>query len=84
MHLLIILYLGVQAPKELSRRHGIKIAPVVNCSIDECSLAVGKAVEYDGIMSASCMNSAVVIFLDSIEKVNSVVQNGVVYRTNSL
>ncbi len=31
-------------------------------------------------MSASRMNSAVVIFLDTIEKVNSVVQSGVVIQ----
>lgn len=64
----------------LSRRHGIKLAPVVNCSVEDCSLAVGKAVGFDSIISASRMNSAVVIFLDTIEKVNSVVQSGVVIQ----
>ncbi len=66
--------------EQLSRRHGIKLAPVVNCSVEDCSLAVGKAVGFDSIMSASRMNSAVVIFLDTIEKVNSVVQSGVVIQ----
>lgn len=64
----------------ISRRHGIKIVPVMNCSVEECSLAVGKAVGYESIMSASRMSSAVVIFLDSIEKVTSVVQSGVVIK----
>lgn len=64
----------------LSRRHGIKIATAMNCSVEECSLAVGNVVSHDSIMSASRMNSAVVIFLDSIEKVNSVVQNGIVVQ----
>ncbi len=66
--------------EQLSRRHGIKLAPVVNCSVEDCSLAVGKAVGFDSIMSAERMNSAVVIFLDTIEKVNSVVQSGVVIQ----
>ncbi len=35
---------GNAAFERLSRRHGIKIAPVMNCSVEECSLAVGKAV----------------------------------------
>ncbi len=65
--------------EQLSRRHGIKLAPVVNCSVEDCSLAVGKAVGFDS-MSASRMNSAVVIFLDTIEKVNSVVQSGVIIQ----
>lgn len=66
--------------ESISRRHGIKIVPLMNCSVEECSLAVGKAVGYESIMSASRMSSAVVIFLDSIEKVTSVVQSGVVIK----
>lgn len=66
--------------ERLSRRHGIKIAPVMNCSVEDCSLAVGEIVGHDSIMSASRMNSAVVIFLDNIEKVNRVVENGVIIQ----
>lgn len=66
--------------EQLSRRHGIKLAPVMNCSVEDCSLAVGEVVGFDSIMSASRMNSAVVIFLDTIEKVNRVVQSGVVIQ----
>jgi len=44
---------------ELSGSHGIKIAPAMKCSVEECS--------HDSIMSASRMNSAVVIFLDNPE-----------------
>lgn len=69
------------APFErLSRRHGIKIVPEMACSVEECSLAVGETVGYESILSASRMNSAVVIFLDTIEKVNKVVQSGVVIK----
>ncbi len=66
--------------EQLSRRHGIKIAPVMRCSVEECSLAVGKVAGYDSILSASRMNSAFVIFLNSIEKVNNVVQSGIVIQ----
>lgn len=71
---------GNAAFERLSRRHGIKIVPEMNCSVEECSLAVGEAVGYESILSASRMNSAVVIFLDAIEKVNSVVQSGVIIK----
>lgn len=64
----------------LSRRHGIKLAPVNNVSVEQCVLAVGEVVGCDSILSASRMNSAVVVFLDTIEKVNSVVQNAVVIQ----
>lgn len=69
-----------QSFDQLSRRHGIKVVPAFNCSVEDCALAVGKAVGYDSIVSASRMNGAVVIFLDVIEKVNSVVQSGVVIQ----
>jgi len=66
--------------EQLSRRHGIKLAPVMNCCVEDCSLSVSSAVGFDSIISASRMNSAVVIFLDTIEKVNNVVQSGVVFQ----
>ena len=65
---------------QLSRRHGIRIAPGARRSVEECSLAVGEVVGYGSIVSASRMNSAVVVFLDSIEKANTMVQNGVVIQ----
>lgn len=54
--------------------------PAFNCLTEDCALAVGKAVGYDCIVCASRMNSALVLFLDAIEKVNSVVQGGVVIQ----
>ncbi len=71
---------GNAAFEHLTWRHGIKIAPVMNCSVEECSLAVGKAVGYESILSASRMNGAFVVFLNAIEKVNSEVQSGVVIK----
>ncbi|KAI3367093.1 hypothetical protein L3Q82_008127 [Scortum barcoo] len=49
-------------------------------SVEECSLAVGELVWYSSVKSASRMNSAVVIFLDSVDKVNRVVESGVVIQ----
>ena len=65
---------------QLSRRHGIRIAPGARRSVEECSLAVGEVVGYGSIVSASRMNGAVVVFLDSIEKATTMVQNGVLIR----
>lgn len=66
--------------ERLTRRDAIKMVPMVSCSVEECGLAVGQVVGYDSVKSASRMNSAVVIFLDSVEKVNQVVQSGVVIQ----
>ena len=61
----------------LTRKHGIKIATAFPCSVEECSLAVGRVVGNSSVKSAARMNNAVVIFLDSVEKVNTVVANGI-------
>ncbi|KAL7890944.1 hypothetical protein AOLI_G00004200 [Acnodon oligacanthus] len=66
--------------EKLSRRHGIKIAPEVSCSVEECALAVGEIVGYNSVVSASRMSGAVVVFLDEVEKVKSMVQNGAVVQ----
>jgi hypothetical protein len=70
---------GVEFEKP-SPRHGVKSPPATDCSEEECSLAVGAIIGCDSIKSASWMNSAVVIFFDSIEKVNTIVESGVVLR----
>ena len=62
---------------KLTRRHGIKIASAFPCSVEECSLAVGGLVGHSSVKSAARMNNAVVIFLDSVEKVNMVVATGI-------
>lgn len=56
----------------LSQRHGIKIP------VEEFGLAVGEVVGYESIKAASRMIHAVVMFVDSVDKVNSVVEKGVV------
>lgn len=63
---------------KLTRRNGIKVIPAERCSIEECSIAVAKVVGYKSILSASRMNSAIVLFLDDVNKVNEIVANGIV------
>lgn len=46
-----------------------------SCSVEECSLAVSKTVGHESIKSASRMNNGIVIFLDSMDKVNRLVEN---------
>lgn len=61
---------------DLTRRHGVKVESKIN--VEQVCLAVGEIVGHDYIVSASRMNSAIVIFFKSIEKANEVVQSGVV------
>lgn len=64
--------------EQLTRQHGIKVPVGVECSVEECVLVVGEVVGHSSIRSASRMNGAVVLFLDKVEKVNTIVENGVV------
>lgn len=64
--------------EQLTRQHGIKVPVGAECSVEECVLAVGEVVGHSSIRSASRMNGAVVLFLDKVEKVNMIVENGVV------
>lgn len=66
--------------EQLTRWHGIKVPVGVDCSIEECSLAVGEVVGHSCIKSASRMNSVIVLFLETIEKVNEVVEQGIVIK----
>ncbi|KAI3360756.1 hypothetical protein L3Q82_012994 [Scortum barcoo] len=66
--------------EKLTRRHAVRLVPAVSCSVEEVSLAVGEVVGYGSVKSASRMNGAVVIFLDSPEKVSDVVVSGVVIQ----
>ncbi len=67
---------GAQVLSSLTRRHGVKVASTV--SVESCCLAVGEVVGHENIMSASRMNSAIVIFFNTIEKANEVVQRGII------
>lgn len=79
----LLLLAGMAVPSaaafdKLSRRHGIKVLADTQCSVEHCSLAMADVVGCESIISASRMNGAVVLFLDNIDKVNSVVANGIV------
>lgn len=64
--------------EQLTRQHGVKVPVGVECSVEECVLAVGELVGHNSVRSASRMNGAVVLFLDKVEKVNVIVENGIV------
>ncbi|XDV12564.1 hypothetical protein PO909_001202 [Leuciscus waleckii] len=66
----------VQGLCSLTRRNAAKVASAV--SIEDCCLAVGEVVGHSGIISASRMNNALVVFLDNVEKANELVERGIV------
>ncbi len=59
----------------LTQRHAIKVASAA--SVEQCCLAIGEVVGLESILSASRVNGAAVIFLDSVDKANVVVEHGV-------
>lgn len=63
---------------QLTGKHGIKVAAGFTCSVEEIGLVVGEVVEHSSIKSAARMNSAVVIFVDQVEKANSVIEKGII------
>ncbi len=67
---------GSEVFESLTRRHGVKVASAV--SIAECCLAAGEVVGFDSVLSAARMNSAIVIFLSTVEKANELVERGLV------
>ncbi len=64
----------------LTRRHAFKLCPTIDCSVEDCALAVGAIVGYDSIKSAARMKNGVVIFVDSFDKVATIVEQGVVIK----
>ncbi|KAI3369590.1 hypothetical protein L3Q82_024474, partial [Scortum barcoo] len=58
--------------EKLTRRHAVKVLPQAGCSVEEVGSAVGEVVVGWGLRASSRssrMNSAVVIFLDEVVKV---------------
>ena len=64
--------------EKLTCRHAVKVLPRDGCSVEEVGYAVGEVVGFDSVKSVSCMNSAVVIFLDEVHKVERVVETGII------
>lgn len=71
---------GVSGLEKPTRCHAVKLSPGAGVSVEECSLAVGAIVGYGSVKSASCMNSTVLIFVDSIEKAHQLIESGVVIQ----
>ncbi|XP_029019281.2 uncharacterized protein LOC114862777 [Betta splendens] len=69
---------------ELTRKHGLRIAAASRFSVDECAVAVAAVVGPLSLKSAARMNGAVVIFLDSVDKVHKVIENGIVINGDSI
>ncbi|KAK3519642.1 hypothetical protein QTP86_017627 [Hemibagrus guttatus] len=51
---------------------------------EECGLAVSNVVGHENIVSASRMNSAIVVFLNDVEKVRKLTQNGIVVNNEMI
>ncbi|KAK3539536.1 hypothetical protein QTP70_010072 [Hemibagrus guttatus] len=68
--------------ERLTRRHGVRI--VCAASVEDCCLAVGNVVGHENIVSASRMNSAIVVFLNDVEKVRKLTQNGIVVNNEMI
>ncbi|XP_069044503.1 uncharacterized protein [Lepisosteus oculatus] len=64
--------------EKLTRRHGVKISPAEFCPLERCVLAVGEVVGCRNIRSASRMSGGIVIFLQSTDLANTLVEKGVV------
>lgn len=60
----------------LTARHGCKCLSDETVSVEDCLIAVGRAVGAQNILSASRMNRAVVIFLRETSMVNDLVEHG--------
>lgn len=61
----------------------LSVIPTVNSWVEEAASAVGGAAGCDGVKSASCMNGAILICLDSTSKVNDVVERDIVIHDGS-
>ncbi|KAK3522674.1 hypothetical protein QTP86_029160 [Hemibagrus guttatus] len=68
--------------ERLTRRHGVRV--VCAASVEECCLAVGNVVGHENIVSASRMNSAIVVFLNDVDKVRKLTQNGIVINNEMI
>ncbi|KAI3353957.1 hypothetical protein L3Q82_018450 [Scortum barcoo] len=61
----------------LTRRRGVKVNAGFPCSMEEVGLAVGEVVGHGSVKLAARMNSAVVLFLDQVEKANRIIETGI-------
>ncbi len=67
---------GSQGLNTLTRHHAVKVASAV--SVEDCCLYIEEAVGHESILSTLKMNNAAVIFLNTVEKANELVERGIV------
>ncbi|KAK3531523.1 hypothetical protein QTP70_024911, partial [Hemibagrus guttatus] len=67
---------GTRVYDTLTRCHGVRV--VTGASVEECSLAAGEVVGHANVMVASRMNSAVVLFLNTVERAPKLAVKGIV------
>lgn len=60
----------------LSLHNGFRCMPEASATIEDVLLAVCEQIEHENILSASRMNKAVVVFLQTETLVNKVNENG--------
>ncbi|KAK3572271.1 hypothetical protein QTP86_029688 [Hemibagrus guttatus] len=78
------------APRSLRSTSTARLVPpslrvkVCAASVEDCCLAVGNVVGHENIVSASRMNSAIVVFLNDVEKVRKLTQNGIVVNNETI
>lgn len=61
----------------MTRHHAVKLSPTVQHSVKEAALALG---DIESLKSASRVNGAIVIFVDTMAKVSELVDKGVVIQ----
>ncbi|TWW56217.1 hypothetical protein D4764_08G0002040 [Takifugu flavidus] len=61
----------------LSRRHGVKVGAGSMLSVEEVALAVGQEIGHSSVKCAARMNRAVVLFLETAEQANKLVETGI-------
>lgn len=71
---------GSMGLEMLTHRHAFKLCRTIDCSVEDCTLAVGGIVEYISIKYMSRINNGVVIFVYRFDKVATIVERGVIIR----
>ncbi|GAA6089497.1 uncharacterized protein LOC124377357, partial [Tachysurus ichikawai] len=67
---------GTRVYDTLTRRHGVRVA--TGASVEDCCHAAGDVVGDENVLAASRMNSAVVLFVSTIERADLLAQKGIV------
>ncbi|KAK3539321.1 hypothetical protein QTP70_000237 [Hemibagrus guttatus] len=66
----------------LSLRHGFRCVPEESVMVEDVLIALGEKVGFENVISASRMNSAVVVFLKEQRLVSELAVNGLVVKDN--